>query len=132
MAKASQLFRGPMELAKRHDPDHGEQVVHQYWLDSGYFRSVPDDREPYTVVIPPPNVTGVLAHGAHAEQHDGMCWCVVRMQGQNACWCRARTTPASPRSEGGAPARRTRHQEGARCRPRKFLEHARLEGDMAA
>ncbi len=49
-----------MEIPKHFDPRQAEGKWYRHWMDKGYFRSVPDDREPYTVVIPPPNVTGVL------------------------------------------------------------------------
>ena len=52
-----------MELPKRYEAKEIEGKWYQYWLDNSYFRSVPDEREPYTVVIPPPNVTGVLHMG---------------------------------------------------------------------
>ncbi len=76
-----------MELAKRYDPSTTENKWYQYWLDNGYFRSVPDDREPYTVVIPPPNVTGVL-HMGHMLNNTIQDVLVrrARMQGKNACW----------------------------------------------
>ncbi|MCU0319528.1 MAG: class I tRNA ligase family protein, partial [Flavobacteriales bacterium] len=51
------------EIPKRFEPAQSEAKWYQHWMDKGYFRSVPDDREPYTVVIPPPNVTGVLHMG---------------------------------------------------------------------
>ncbi|HNI03610.1 MAG TPA: valine--tRNA ligase [Flavobacteriales bacterium] len=76
-----------MELAKRYDPSTTESKWYQYWLDNGYFRSVPDGREPYTVVIPPPNVTGVL-HMGHMLNNTIQDVLVrrARMQGKNACW----------------------------------------------
>ena len=49
-----------MELASKYDPNQVESKWYQYWLDNKLFSSHPDGREPYTVVIPPPNVTGVL------------------------------------------------------------------------
>ena len=49
-----------MELPKTYNPLITEDKWYQHWLQKGYFRSVPDEREPYTIVIPPPNVTGVL------------------------------------------------------------------------
>ncbi|MBK7381763.1 MAG: valine--tRNA ligase [Flavobacteriales bacterium] len=76
-----------MELPKRYDPSTTENKWYQYWLDNGYFRSVPDAREPYTVVIPPPNVTGVL-HMGHMLNNTIQDVLVrrARMQGKNACW----------------------------------------------
>ena len=52
-----------MELASKYDPKEVESKWYQYWLDNKLFSSKPDGREPYTVVIPPPNVTGVLHMG---------------------------------------------------------------------
>ena len=49
-----------MELASKYDPKEVESKWYQYWLDNKLFSSKPDDREPYTIVVPPPNVTGVL------------------------------------------------------------------------
>lgn len=76
-----------MELPKRFEPQEAESKWYKYWLDNGYFRSVPDGREPYTVVIPPPNVTGVL-HMGHMLNNTIQDVLVrrARMQGRNACW----------------------------------------------
>ena len=52
-----------MELASKYDPKEVESKWYQYWLDHKLFASKPDGREPYTIVIPPPNVTGVLHMG---------------------------------------------------------------------
>ena len=52
-----------MELASKYDPKDVESKWYQYWLDNKLFSSKPDGREPYTIVIPPPNVTGVLHMG---------------------------------------------------------------------
>ena len=52
-----------MELASKYDPKEVESKWYQYWLDNKLFASKPDGREPYTIVIPPPNVTGVLHMG---------------------------------------------------------------------
>ena len=76
-----------MELPKRFDPAQSESKWYQHWLQKGYFRSVPDEREPYTVVIPPPNVTGVL-HMGHMLNNTIQDVLVrrARMLGKNACW----------------------------------------------
>lgn len=76
-----------MELPKRYEAKDIEGKWYQYWLDNRYFRSVPDEREPYTVVIPPPNVTGVL-HMGHMLNNTIQDVLVrrARMQGKNACW----------------------------------------------
>ena len=52
-----------MEIASKYNPAEVEGKWYQYWLDNGFFKSKPDGREPYTIVIPPPNVTGVLHMG---------------------------------------------------------------------
>jgi hypothetical protein len=52
-----------MELSKNYIPEQAESKWYEHWLSKNYFKSVPDDRKPYTVVIPPPNVTGVLHMG---------------------------------------------------------------------
>ncbi len=77
----------PMELPKRFEPQQAESKWYQHWMDKGYFRSVPDEREPYTVVIPPPNVTGVL-HMGHMLNNTIQDVLVrrARMLGKNACW----------------------------------------------
>ena len=59
-----------MEIASKYDPSEVESKWYDYWLKHELFKSVPDNREPYTVVIPPPNVTGVVAHGTHAQQYN--------------------------------------------------------------
>ncbi len=76
-----------MEIPKRYDPTQSESRWYGHWMAKGYFRSVPDDREPYTVVIPPPNVTGVL-HMGHMLNNTIQDVLVrrARMQGKNACW----------------------------------------------
>ena len=76
-----------MELSKNFDHQASEKKWYQHWLDKGYFHSEPDQREPYTVVIPPPNVTGVL-HMGHCLNNTIQDILVrrARMQGKNACW----------------------------------------------
>ena len=76
-----------MALASKYDPSSVEGKWYQYWLDNGFFRSLPDEREPYTVVIPPPNVTGVL-HMGHMLNNTIQDILVrrARMTGHNACW----------------------------------------------
>ena len=76
-----------MALASKYDPSSVEGKWYQYWLDNGFFRSLPDEREPYTVVIPPPNVTGVL-HMGHMLNNTIQDILVrrARMTGRNACW----------------------------------------------
>ena len=76
-----------MELATKYDPKEVESKWYQYWLDNKLFSSKPDGREPYTVVIPPPNVTGVL-HMGHMLNNTIQDILVrrARMEGKNACW----------------------------------------------
>lgn len=76
-----------MELASKYDPQDVESKWYQYWLDNKLFSSKPDGREPYTVVIPPPNVTGVL-HMGHMLNNTIQDILVrrARMMGKNACW----------------------------------------------
>ena len=76
-----------MELASKYDPKEVESKWYQYWLDNKLFSSKPDGREPYTVVIPPPNVTGVL-HMGHMLNNTIQDILVrrARMEGKNACW----------------------------------------------
>ena len=76
-----------MELASKYNPTEVEAKWYQYWLDHHLFSSRPDAREPYTVVIPPPNVTGVL-HMGHMlnETIQDILVRRARMEGKNACW----------------------------------------------
>ncbi|MDY4890015.1 MAG: valine--tRNA ligase [Prevotella sp.] len=76
-----------MELASKYDPQAVESKWYQYWLDHKLFSSKPDGRQPYTIVIPPPNVTGVL-HMGHMLNNTIQDILVrrARMKGMNACW----------------------------------------------
>ena len=76
-----------MELASKYDPKEVESKWYQYWLDNKLFASKPDGREPYTIVIPPPNVTGVL-HMGHMLNNTIQDILVrrARMEGKNALW----------------------------------------------
>lgn len=75
------------ELATKYDPSEVEDKWYAYWMEHGLFHSVPDEREPYTIVIPPPNVTGVL-HMGHMLNNTIQDILVrrARMMGKNACW----------------------------------------------
>ncbi|MEO5570282.1 MAG: valine--tRNA ligase [Bacteroidia bacterium] len=75
------------ELPKIYDPSTVEDKWYSYWLKQKFFKSVPDDREPYTIVIPPPNVTGVL-HMGHMLNNTIQDVLIrrARMLGKNACW----------------------------------------------
>ena len=74
-------------LATKYDPKEVEDKWYKYWTDHDLFKSVPDEREPYTIVIPPPNVTGVL-HMGHMlnETIQDILVRRARMEGKNACW----------------------------------------------
>ena len=76
-----------MNITKTYSPQQAEDKWYKYWNDNGFFRSVPDEREPYTIVIPPPNVTGVL-HMGHMLNNTIQDVLIrrARMMGKNACW----------------------------------------------
>jgi len=76
-----------MEIPKTYDPSLTEDKWYKYWMDQGYFNSSPDERQPYTIVIPPPNVTGVL-HMGHMLNNTIQDVLIrrARMLGYNACW----------------------------------------------
>lgn len=75
------------ELATKYNPADVEEKWYSYWLENGLFKSKPDGREPYTIVIPPPNVTGVL-HMGHMLNNTIQDILIrrARMEGKNACW----------------------------------------------
>lgn len=114
-----------MELASKYDPQSVESKWYQYWLDNKLFSSKPDGREPYTVVIPPPNVTGVL-HMGHMLNNTIQDILVrkARMEGKNACWVPG-TDHASIATE--AKVVNKLEQEGVKktdLTREQFLEHA--------
>ncbi|PPL00228.1 valine--tRNA ligase [Parapedobacter indicus] len=76
-----------MSIAKTYNPKEAEDKWYSYWMENGFFRSIPDEREPYTIVMPPPNVTGVL-HMGHMLNNTIQDVLIrrARMQGKNACW----------------------------------------------
>ncbi|HNV98049.1 MAG TPA: valine--tRNA ligase [Chitinophagales bacterium] len=76
-----------MEISKTYNPAEIEKKWYAHWLDKRYFHSTPDEREPFTIVIPPPNVTGVL-HMGHVLNNTIQDVLIrrARMQGKNACW----------------------------------------------
>ncbi|WP_040627937.1 valine--tRNA ligase [Mucilaginibacter paludis] len=76
-----------MSISKTYQPKQAEDKWYSYWMENGFFRSVPDEREPYTIVIPPPNVTGVL-HMGHMLNNTIQDVLIrrARMKGKNACW----------------------------------------------
>jgi valyl-tRNA synthetase len=75
------------ELSKNFEPGTAEEKWYSHWLNNGYFTSQPDERPPFTIVIPPPNVTGVL-HMGHTlnETVQDVLVRHARMSGYNACW----------------------------------------------
>src|SRR5660398_234153 len=76
-----------MEIPSKYKPVEVEDKWYKYWMENKFFHSTPDEREPYTIVIPPPNVTGVL-HMGHMLNNSIQDILVrrARMQGKNACW----------------------------------------------
>ena len=76
-----------MEIASKYEPQKVESHWYDYWMQHNYFHSTPDDREPYTIVIPPPNVTGVL-HMGHMLNNtiQDVLTRRARLMGKNACW----------------------------------------------
>ncbi len=76
-----------MEISSKYNPIEVENKWYKYWMDNNFFHSKPDEREPYTIVIPPPNVTGIL-HMGHMLNNTIQDILVrrARMQGKNACW----------------------------------------------
>lgn len=76
-----------MEISSRYNPSEIEGKWYEHWMEKKYFHSTPDEREPYTIVIPPPNVTGVL-HMGHMMNNTIQDILIrrARMQGKNACW----------------------------------------------
>ena len=114
-----------MDLASKYDPQIVESKWYQYWLDNKLFCSKPDGREPYTVVIPPPNVTGVL-HMGHMLNNTIQDILVrrARMEGKNACWVPG-TDHASIATEAKVVNKLA--QEGIKktdLTREQFLEHA--------
>ena len=76
-----------MEIPTKYNPAESEDKWYKYWMENGFFHSVPDEREAYTIVIPPPNVTGVL-HMGHMLNNTIQDVLVrrARLQGKNVCW----------------------------------------------
>ena len=112
-------------LASKYDPRDVEQKWYEYWESHGLFRSVPDEREPYTIVIPPPNVTGVL-HMGHMLNNTIQDILVrhARMQGKNALWVPG-TDHASIATEAKVVNRLAEQGISKRDLTREeFLEHA--------
>ena len=113
------------ELASKYDPKEVESKWYQYWLDNKLFSSKPDGREPYTIVIPPPNVTGVL-HMGHMLNNTIQDILVrrARMEGKNACW-----VPGTDHASIGTEAKVVKKlaEQGIKKHDltrEQFLEHA--------
>ena len=81
------VFLHLMSIPKTYLPKEAEEKWYSYWLKHNFFKSVPDEREPHTIVIPPPNVTGVL-HMGHMLNNTIQDVLIrrARMKGKNACW----------------------------------------------
>lgn len=114
-----------MELATKYNPQNVEGKWYDYWMKNGYFFSKPDNRKPYTIVIPPPNVTGVL-HMGHMLNNTIQDVLIrrARMRGFNACWVPG-TDHASIATEAKVVAKLK--EEGIskfEIGREKFLEHA--------
>jgi valyl-tRNA synthetase len=114
-----------MDIPSKYEPGKAENRWYKYWMENGFFSSTPDDREPYTIVIPPPNVTGVL-HMGHMLNNTIQDVLVrrARMQGKNACWVPG-TDHASIATEAKVVAKLK--AEGIEKRDltrEEFLEHA--------
>ena len=114
-----------MDIPSKYEPGKAESRWYRYWMDNGFFKSTPDGREPYTIVIPPPNVTGVL-HMGHMLNNTIQDVLVrrARMQGKNACWVPG-TDHASIATEAKVVAKLK--AEGIEKRDltrEEFLEHA--------
>ncbi|PLX05796.1 MAG: valine--tRNA ligase [Marinilabiliales bacterium] len=114
-----------MEIASKYNPVDIEKKWYSYWMENKYFHSEPDEREPYTIVIPPPNVTGVL-HMGHMLNNTIQDVLVrrARMQGKNACWVPG-TDHASIATESKVVAKL--RDEGINKKDlsrEEFLEHA--------
>jgi valyl-tRNA synthetase len=114
-----------MDIPSKYEPGKAERKWYSYWMEQGFFKSTPDKREPYTIVIPPPNVTGVL-HMGHMLNNTIQDVLVrrARMQGKNACWVPG-TDHASIATEAKVVAKLK--AEGIEKRDlsrEKFLEYA--------
>ena len=114
-----------MEIASKYDPSSVEEKWYSFWMKRGMFRSVPDEREPYCIVIPPPNVTGVL-HMGHMLNNTIQDILVrrARMLGKNACWVPG-TDHASIATEAKVVAKlREQGIDKASLSREEFLQHA--------
>jgi valyl-tRNA synthetase len=113
------------ELSAKYNPVEVEDKWYKYWMDKGFFRSTPDEREPYCIVIPPPNVTGVL-HMGHMLNNTLQDVLVrrARMKGKNACWVPG-TDHASIATEAKVVAKlKAEGIEKSQLSRDEFLKHA--------
>ncbi len=115
-----------MEIPTQYNPSETEDKWYKHWMEKEYFRSIPDEREPYTIVIPPPNVTGVL-HMGHMLNNTIQDVLIrkARLEGKNACWVPG-TDHASIATENKVIAK-LRKEKGIRksdLTREEFLEHA--------
>ena len=113
------------DLPSKYEPHAAESRWYSYWMEKGFFHSVPDAREPYTIVIPPPNVTGVL-HMGHMLNNTTQDVLIrrARMLGYNACWVPG-TDHASIATEAKVVAKLRSEGIEKRDIPREaFLDHA--------
>jgi valyl-tRNA synthetase len=114
-----------MEIASKYSPSGVEDKWYDYWMKRGFFHSVPDEREPYCIVIPPPNVTGVL-HMGHMLNNTIQDIFVrrARMMGKNACWVPG-TDHASIATEAKVVAKlKEQGIDKANLTREQFMEHA--------
>jgi valyl-tRNA synthetase len=114
-----------MEIPSKYEPGKAEDKWYGYWMKHGFFRSVPDEREPYTIVIPPPNVTGVL-HMGHMLNNTIQDVLVrrARMLGKNACWVPG-TDHASIATEAKVVAKlKSEGIDKRNISREEFIEHA--------
>ena len=115
-----------MALSTRYNPSETESKWYDYWMEKDYFHSEPDDREPFTIVIPPPNVTGVL-HMGHMLNNTIQDILIrkARLEGKNACWVPG-TDHASIATEAKV-VKMLRHEKGIKksdLTREEFMKHA--------
>ena len=114
-----------MQLADKYSPENIEQKWYDFWIENNLFHSEPDSREPYTIVIPPPNVTGML-HMGHMLNNTLQDVLIrrARMQGKNACWVPG-TDHASIATEAKVVAKlKSEGIEKSQLTREEFLKHA--------
>ena len=114
-----------MQIADKYSPQEIESKWYDYWMEHRLFHSEPDEREPYTIVIPPPNVTGML-HMGHMLNNTLQDVLVrrARMQGKNACWVPG-TDHASIATEAKVVAKlKAEGIEKSSLSREEFLRHA--------